>query len=67
MEKATDITTLFSRDPMDMTDGDIDSIIKVMREKRAIFKAAPAVAKKAPAKLTEKQKAVKSLNLDIKL
>lgn len=62
----SDINELFSRDPLKMTDQDLDQIIQTMREKRKAFKSQPASAKSAP-KLTEAQKKVSGLNLDLDL
>ena len=60
----TDITELFSRDPMKLTNENIDEIIEEMRAKRKLFESgAPAGKKKAPAKKTTGG----SLDLDIKL
>jgi len=59
-----DITELFSRDPMSLTDTDIDNIIAEMRKKRAMFKAAPAsAAKGGPKQLTDKQQKAAKLDL----
>lgn len=68
MSETTDINELFNRDPLSLTDEDITSIIAEMRKKRHMFKTAPAAGKtKAPAKLTEKQKQVSSLKIDLEL
>jgi len=62
----TDITELFNRDPMKLTNEDITQIIADMRQKRQLYKAAPALSSGGAKSLTEKQKKVKSaLNLDI--
>ena len=52
----SDITTLFNRDPAEMADADIDSIIEYMRKKRHEFATLKTSGKeKAKPKLTEKQ------------
>lgn len=33
----TDLSELFARDPLELTDQDLDLIIKEMREKRALY------------------------------
>lgn len=53
----SDINELFNRDPLKLTDDDIDKIIEEYRKKRAQFKAMPASS--TPKKLTDKQEAVK--------
>jgi multidrug resistance efflux pump len=66
-ESATDINTLFHRDPMEMTDDDISSIIAEYRRKRHLFQSgAPSKATAAKAK-TAGQTAATKLNLDIDL
>jgi len=62
----TDINELFSRDPLNHTDEDIDSIIAEMRKRRHLYKAGPANPKAAPT-LTDKQKAATSLKIELKL
>lgn len=49
----TDITELFSRDPLELSDQDIDSIIEEMRKKRHLFNSGPAP--KAPKKPAAKK------------
>lgn len=62
----SDINELFSRNPMDLTDSDIDQIIEKMREQRKSFKQLPLG--KAPKKLTEKEQKVAALKItDLKL
>lgn len=62
----SDVNDLFSRNPMDLTDSDIDEIIEKMREQRKTFKQMPLG--KSPKKLTEKEKNIASLNItDLKL
>jgi len=63
----SDVTELFHRDPLKMTNCDIDIIIAEMRKKRVMFNAAPLAAKKAAPKLTAGQEAATKLSLDIKL
>lgn len=65
----SDMTELFMRDPLQLTDEDITKIIAHYREARATFRAAPSAVKKAPAsKLTAGQKAATSaLNLTLDL
>lgn len=64
----TDINELFSRDPLKLTNEDIDAIILHMREKRAQFNSgALTPKKKAEPKLTTAQSAALKLNLDFKL
>lgn len=63
----SDMTDLFMRDPLDLTDEDISKIIAHYREARATFRAAPSAAKKpAASKKTAAQQKVAS-SLDIKL
>jgi hypothetical protein len=61
----SDIATLFARDPLKMTDADIDKIIETMREKRHLFNSAPQPKGN---KLTKKEEEVSSgLKLDLNL
>lgn len=66
MTENIDVTELFSRDPLSLTDEDIDNIIKVMREKRVTFKAGPATSAAAPKK-TAKETAVSNLKIELDL
>lgn len=69
-EPKTDINELFSRDPMSLTDTDIDSIIEEMRKKRHLFNTSPGKTgqtRSAAPKKTAAQQAASKLNLDIKL
>lgn len=68
-EAATDINELFSRDPIHLSDLDIDKIIAEFRKRRQLFNSNPAaVAAAKPAKqLTEKEKAVSGLKLGLSL
>lgn len=59
----SDMTELFNRDPLKLTDEDIDKIIKEMRDRRHLYKAAPATATAAKP-LTAGQKKASTLNLD---
>lgn len=64
----SDMTDLFMRDPLELTDEDITKIISHYREARATFKAAPASVKKAPSKLTKaQQEATSALNIKLEL
>lgn len=63
----SDINELFSRDPLDLTDDNIDEIIAHMRERRHLFNTTPTSKSGAPKKLTAAQKKVSGLNLDFKL
>ncbi len=62
----TDITEMFSRDPLDYTNEDIDIIIAEMRSRRHLYKAGPANPKTS-AVLTDKQQAATSLKIEFKL
>lgn len=66
-EPTTDINELFSRDPMDLTNEDIDEIILHYRKRRASFNSTPTTKSGAPKKLTKAQESVKKLDLDFKL
>lgn len=65
----SDMTELFSRNPMKLTLEDVDKIIEAQRAQRHLFNTQPA--KKAAAasgpRLTNKEKATSSIDLDIKL
>jgi predicted nuclease of restriction endonuclease-like RecB superfamily len=63
----TDMNTLFSRDPLSLTDTDIDSIIEEMRKRRHLFNAGGATATKPAAKATAAQTATKSLKIELEL
>lgn len=52
----SDINELFARDPLKLSDEDIDKIIEEYRKKRHQFKALPTGA--APKSLTAKQEKV---------
>lgn len=56
------INELFSRDPLSLTDPDIDEIIQEMRKKRHMFNSAPSAAVAAKS-LTKGQE--KALKLDL--
>lgn len=64
----SDMTDLFMRDPLDLTNEDIDAMIEKYREARKTFKAAPSAvkAKKEP-KLTAAQQEVQTLGLKLDL
>lgn len=68
-ETQTDMNELFNRDPLELSDQDVDKIIAYMRERRALFNAAPAAGKKKPASsnLTEGQQAAMKLDLNLSL
>lgn len=59
----SDINELFSRDPMKLTDENIDQIIEEMRKKRHLFEAGGAKPKAAKPKHPE----LAGLDLDFKL
>lgn len=63
----TDITELFSRDPLSLTNENIDQIIEEMRAKRHLFQSAPATKPKAAPKKTKAQASALKLDLDIDL
>lgn len=66
----TDINELFSRDPLKLTDDNIDEIIEEMRAKRHLFNSGAGTVKKAPAKskLAKEGSQLKAkLGLDIDL
>lgn len=62
----TDINELFSRDPMSLSDQDIDKIIAEYRKRRASFNANPAAAAAKPATraMTAKEKSVSGLKIE---
>lgn len=62
----SDIALLFARDPLKMSDSDIDQIIEAMRAKRHLFNSAPAGPKP---KLTKAEAEVSSKlsNIDLDL
>lgn len=63
-----DISDLMLRDPLKLTEEDIDKIIAAERNRRHLYRANPAATTKAAPKLTAKQEATKkALNLDIDL
>jgi hypothetical protein len=64
----TDLSTLFARNPLDLTREDITTIIKGFRQKRHQFTLGNATAGRTKP-MTEKQKGIASLasKLDIKL
>ena len=59
-----DMTALFMKDPLGMTDGDITDIIAHMRESRKNFIAGPT---KAPSAKTAAPSKAKAAGLTIKL
>lgn len=62
---SNDVTELFQRDPMKLSDQDIDAIIEHMRSRRHLFKQSPtAKAAAKPKKLTAAQERLASLKLD---
>lgn len=63
----TDMTELFSRDPLSLTNENIDQIIEEMRKKRHLFNAGGSTAGKPKPKLSKGQEATKGLDLDIDL
>lgn len=64
-----DIAELFQRDPLKLTDKNLDLIISKFRQARKQFNLGAVTAGKAPKPLTEKQKQTVSLveALNIKL
>jgi hypothetical protein len=61
----SDIAILFARDPLEMTEEDIDRIIESMREKRHLFNTGAAPTK---GKLTKKEEEItEGLKLDLDL
>lgn len=58
------MTDLFTMDPMDMTNEDIDSIIKHFRENRQKFLQNPTALRQ---KKSSKPKATDGINIDIKI
>lgn len=64
----TDLSTLFARNPLDLTRDDISTIIEAYRKSRHQFNLGNAAAGRTKP-LTEKQQKIKSLadKLDIKL
>lgn len=64
----SDMTELFMRDPLKLTDEDITKIISHYREARATFKAAPAAVKgRSSKKTTEQARATSALNISLEL
>lgn len=62
----TDINELFSRDPLKLSDQDIDAIIEEMRKKRHMFNSAPS-PKAASKSLTKGQEKASKLNIELDL
>ena len=62
----SDMTELYNRDPLKLTDNDIDKIIADMRSKRQLYKAAPATVA-AGKKLTDAQEKAAKLDIDFNL
>jgi alpha-D-ribose 1-methylphosphonate 5-triphosphate synthase subunit PhnG len=63
----TDINELFSRDPLKLTNENIDQIIAEMRKRRHLYIAGPAKAKAASTALTDAQKQASQLKIELKL
>ena len=63
----TDVTELFSRDPLSLTNEDIDKIIEEMRAKRHLFQSVPATKPKAAPAKTKAQAAALTLDIDLDL
>lgn len=64
----TDITELFSRDPLKLTNDNIDEIIAEMRKRRHLYNSSPAqLAKGSSTTLTDKQQAASKLKIELKL
>jgi hypothetical protein len=62
----TDLSELFARDPLQLTDPDIRTIVEEMRKSRHAFNAGNAKAGSTKPK-TEKQKAIASLAEHMKI
>lgn len=64
----TDLSTLFARNPLELTRADITTIIEAMRQSRHAFKLGNVTAGRTKP-LTEAQKQIQSLadRIDIKL
>ena len=65
-DKPTDINELFSRDPLDLTNSDVDAIIEKMRAMRHAWIANPG-KKTTSTTLTAKQQATEKLGIKIEL
>lgn len=61
----SDMTTLFFKDPLEMTDEDIDAIIEKMREQRAQFKQLPTKTAGTSAATKAVKAGLGDLKLDI--
>lgn len=66
-EETTDINELFSRDPLSLTNSDIDKIILEMRKKRHTFQVGPAPKSGGTKSLTKAQEQASKLDIDLKL
>lgn len=62
-----DVNELFSRDPLQLTNSEIDLIIEEMRTKRHLFQSAPATKPKAAPTKTKAQSKALSLDIDLDL
>lgn len=62
----SDLAELFARDPLELTDDDIRSIIEEMRKSRHAFNAGNAMAGSTKPK-TEKQKQIASIAEKLKI
>lgn len=62
-----DVNELFSRDPLQLTNSEIDLIIEEMRAKRHLFQSAPATKPKAAPAKTKAQSKALSLDIDLDL
>jgi len=64
----TDITKLFSLNPLDLEDENIDEIIAEMRKRRNLYNSTPArLSKSSAPTLTDKQQAASKLQIELKL
>ncbi len=64
----TDITEMFSRNPLDLTDSNIDEIIVEFRKRRHLYNSGPAkLGKTGSLTLTDKQQAASKLSIELKL
>ena len=61
----SDIAELFDRDPLSLSEQDLDTIIKTLRDQRASFKLGEKAAGKQPAKPKEKKVVSKATSIDL--
>jgi len=65
--ETTDMNELFSRDALELTDEDIDSIITHMRNRRHLFTNTATTAAGKPKKKTKAEETHSKLNLGLSL